>query len=126
MPRVAALSQRARAVGRERSAEAQVPVGMTKCVVRLPRNGWPVRPGVAKAGEVVEATVEISFDGGQTWPFLRGVGSHGGDYFNRRGDLVVETTLSFDVPEPDNPQRRVRATLETHVPLTTRVDLDFE
>lgn len=114
------------ASGREESQVFEVPLGFTRCVLRMPRNDWPAIDAEGKAGEVAESFAEVSFDGGATWPFVRGVGSHGGDYFNRRGDLIVETTLTFFLPQPDNPLRRIRVKLDRYHAVDTQVDLDLD
>ena len=58
----------------------------------------------SNATQHIDLKIEISFDGGATWPLVRSVGRDGGPPF---------TTASFelDIPEPLNVLRRARATL---------------
>lgn len=48
--------------------------------------------------------VELSLDGGVTWPQFREVGRQG-------GDNATEASFEWDLPEPTNPLRNIRATL---------------
>ena len=58
----------------------------------------------SNAAQHIDLKIEISFDGGVTWPLVRSVGRDGGPPF---------TTASFDmdIPQPSNNLRRARATL---------------
>ena len=48
--------------------------------------------------------LELSFDGGATWPLSRSIGRQG-------GDSSLEASFEWDLPEPSNSLRRIRATV---------------
>lgn len=135
MPRLSLIPRGTRR-GVTNTGEFPVPAGSV-AHIRMARLNWPARklPGGRRAEthaetkqiEVVECDIEISFDGGQNWRYLAGFAAPGGDIFDRRGDLVVESSLlNIPLPEPQNPSRRVRGRINCKDALDVRLDLDIE
>lgn len=103
-----------------------IPVGVTKVRLRCSRDSWPDRPGSdPREQEVVRAQIEFSMDGGSTWPFGIGFGAAGGDYFTRTGALAPYSAVAKTLPEPNNPNRRLRVSIEARSAFTSQVDVDL-
>ena len=74
------------------------------------RNHRLVRPGTPLGG------LDVSLDGGLTWQSdlgipRQGFTAQGGVVTDRRGNVIAVTVGVFPLPEPDNPNRRVRGSL---------------
>ncbi len=121
------LNSQQRDVGEFDSAAAGVAVAQGESSVRLviDRTSWPTRAGVPPESEVIRCQVWISFDNGSNWELLAGVGTEGGDYFNRFGTLVDTTTLTVGLPQPNNPSRRLRVRTNVRSRLTTACHLNL-
>ncbi len=76
--------------------------------------------------EVLRAYCWLSLDAGSTWQPFGHVGTPGGDIYDQRGDLMLETTLIADLPEPNNANRRIFITIKLLAPLETKVEIDTE
>jgi hypothetical protein len=95
---------------------------MSKVTIILRRDRWP-----DTGGEVVKASIDLSLDGGQTWisPFI-GLGAKGGDHLTKKGTLSLETKLWSKLPEPSNPDRKIRVVVQNSVYLKTAITVIFE
>ncbi len=121
----------------------EIPVGLTQVTVLAERNSWPILNGVPPDSEVLRLLVELSMDGGVTWaesltvphpeipggrivtPTSFGFGTPGGILFTFLGNEMLHTTLGpLQLPQPSNPDRKARATMEVIVPLNTQIDVD--
>lgn len=94
--------------GEYTSPEVVVPVGATSCVVGFGRDAWPVRAGVPPDNEVVRCFVSMSFDDGVTWGEIAGAGCVGGDILDSVGAVLLESQLSFSLPDETNSLRKLR------------------
>lgn len=126
MPRLVLVERALARLGAIRGGVVRVPQGLSFGTFRIPRNGWQARPGHGKDAEVIECSIELSYDGGNTWEFFVGFGAPGGDLFDRRGDLLVESSVQLSLPQPEHPNRLVRATVSCKERLDIRLDLDAE
>lgn len=59
----------------------------------------------------IRLQVELSLDGGQTYPMIFGFTTPDGVYRLRDGTIVTESLQTFDFPEPQNPNRRIRGAM---------------
>ena len=80
-----------------RSPAFTVPVGLTF-----------IRPIIDVSNQATAVSIalllELSLDGGLTWPQTRSVSRDG-------GDTATEASFEWDLPEPGNPLRSIRATV---------------
>lgn len=144
------LRDRATGIYQGASEGVRVPVGHTRFVGRVLRpnslqgeKAWPsrglggtseIRALDRKSGvnvscldtEVVRAFFFLSLDDGATWSPCGHMGTLGGDYFDRRGDLVLESRYIGELPEPLNPRRRLFAVLDLAEPLATSIEIDTD
>lgn len=129
---------------------AVVPVGDTRFRVRIRRpnsligeTDWPDRGTGGKPAklaldrlsgaqvdvldtEVIRAFIFLSLDAGSTWKQWGHIGTTGGAIFNRRGDIVLESTYTGRLPEPLNPSRILRVVLDVGEKLTTEAVIDTD
>ena len=127
MPRTSVAGRKNYKAGDVIEKTVPIPLGLTGFTLRLSRNNWPEKSGVdIKGREVIYGTVEISYDGGLTYPQGCGVGAPGGNHIMRDGSTSTETTLHQKLLEPDNPNRVARARFEVYANINTQVDLDVE
>jgi len=88
-----------------------IPVGLSDVKVTFTCVGWPDLVGL------LVARIEISFDGGVTWPEFVQVqwdGPHG----------KPAVWVRRDLKQPGNPDRFVRAVLTRAAPVTTAITLE--
>jgi len=147
------LTRQTRDIGRYESTAAGVliPLGQTFATVRLRRPNtalgetvWPTITGRPQSDnheetngrvstfygglstEVARVYLYFSRDGGASWEVCGHVATTGGDVFNRRGDLLLETTLICELPEENNPDRRLQVVLRCRVRLDTECIIDVD
>jgi hypothetical protein len=125
MPRLALISP-GRRLGVTQSSAVALPQGVSRGTFVIPRNGWAARPGSGRDAEVIDCDIEISFDSGQNWQHFAGFSAVGGDLFDRRGDLGVESLIRIGLPNPESTTRMIRASLNCKESLNVRLDLDAE
>lgn len=118
------LSRAVRAAGQHNTGVEQIPDGLTTAVVRCSRNSWTTRPGEGKDAEVIEVTVEVRSQTDPGWPFQWSFGAPGGDLFDRMGNLVVESSIKFQLPEGTG--RQIRARIEGREALDFALDIDVD
>jgi hypothetical protein len=106
------------------SPEYDFPLGMTYLWVYMTRENWPNEG----AGVAVETSwIEVSLDGGANWTRRAKGKSQGGIRFEEDG--VTEKALSgmgIFVPEPANPNRKIRAGVDVHYRLRTRIYAEWD
>lgn len=109
------------AIGTRTLGPANVPLGVT--AIELALDGAAMTDPALH----VAITLDLSLDGGATWndphpavdPFPVGMTLDGGAK-NRQGDPLAAYTIGTSLPDPTNPNRRVRATVViSGTPLTT-------
>ena len=128
MRRVAnVLDRRQRSPGQHDSNTEGVTLSRGETLVHLvlDRLGWPTRSGTPPNSEVIHAQLWISYNDGTDWEMLGGVGTEGGEYFNRFGDLQVATTMTIQLPQSNNAQRRLQVRTNVRSELTTAAHLDI-
>ena len=104
--------------GQDRSISFAIPLGATRIKALATRVNWP------DTGEpVIEAMMEISYDGGLTFPGRAGFTSYGGQSIIN-GVPVNESSIDCPLSEPDNPNRRVLIAVTTTVALRSAVRLE--
>ena len=91
-----------------------VPVGIIAVGVTINRFAWPAGTNVAAA------ELEISLDGGATWPQKVSVSMNGGK-INYKGNPDAPSGFQFGIPEPNNTQRLVRGSVTLTVALDCSV-----
>jgi len=123
VPRI--YSRRVFVKGETRSGNFSVPVGVTRFRLRLSRDDWPDIDKEGAEGEVIYAEIQFSFDGGETWPMGRGIGSHGGQHFTLQGALLPEISTAERVPQRNNPNRRIRVRIRTRKDINSQVNVDL-
>ena len=83
-----------------------VPVGLTSLALRIDATQH-MNPGV-----VFTFGVELSYDGGTTWAFAASTTREGGVAFGDQGVVENNMGLSLALDQPNNTQRRIRATVD--------------
>lgn len=102
---------------------ANVDVGYQQFLLSLTRVGWPVNGGAV----ILTIRVELSFDGGSTWPHFAELQAKGGNLvFNSTGLPITATTLRFIMPQPSNPNRKIRIVETNTVSITTAISLTID
>ena len=110
--------ERSYAVGSRQLGPVNVPDGASLAVIRFGRSAW-TDPGVR-----LNARLELSLDGGVTWcPSPNGQASWpwgvfpvkfsagGGVRNGPDGNPSTETIVRIPIPEPNNPDRKVRVSM---------------
>jgi hypothetical protein len=94
-------------------------VGQSHIVASADRNSWP-----ATGSDVISLTVNVSFDSGNAFQLLLGFTSIGGDITNPWTQIVeAQSHLAMDVPQPDSPNRQIKATATLFTGINTAVSL---
>ena len=113
----AELPPQNRTTGKYEIVERDIPLGADYIEISLSREGWTL------SATAVEASVDLSLDGGRTWisPYL-GFTAEGGVVRNK--DLVeaLHSAASRELPEPRNPNRKLRASVQINITLRTNLD----
>jgi hypothetical protein len=127
------ISRRNYAVGTHPVAPTPVPAGVARTEILIDRADW------LNAAVTMNFRLELSLDAGATWspdpsgqeafpwaPFPITFSGRGGAMPMPGGGTLANSTVSFDVPQPDNPNRQVRgsmvvegATLRTTITIRT-------
>jgi hypothetical protein len=94
-----------------------VPVGLTQVMLKVNRFAWP------SGSRVVELSLELSFDGGSTWPMKYDSALDGGQ-INYKGNTDSPSAIGFGLNSPADAQTRVRGviTLNTALDCSATVD----
>jgi hypothetical protein len=120
MAKRAAFSLENHTVGEKPPFEMPIPLGQTKYEVYASREAWPIT-----GGNVIQVTAEISFDGGENWEHLVGFTADGVDRIDPNSGLMgTESGATVTLPEPDNPNRRIRTKMNVLTPLKTAVNVE--
>jgi hypothetical protein len=104
--------------GTNTSQPTAIALGINTLRATFTRESWPVGVGV------ITCRIEISFDGGATWPEFASTTWDGGDYVDRNGNLMTSCYIQRDVKEPQNGNRQVRATFTRTVGLRTGITVE--
>lgn len=102
------------------SQDFAIPIGYDFIRITLPIRSWP-----ATNNTVVEGSIELSFDGGQTWRLrskatFPGIPATGPD-----GQPITECSLaSWGIKQTQNAQRRARVRMNVISAITTGVELE--
>jgi hypothetical protein len=113
---LATLPAQVRAAGSYALPSTLIPDGLTRLLATLARNAW------ANTGrDVIKATIEVSYDGGTTWPQAWGFTAVGG-VGTFKGQTLANSTLS--VPLKAGSGRRVRGTVVLFTSLNTAVTVE--
>ena len=81
--------------------------------------------GAAAGAAVIQCSMEISYDGGNTWILLIGFGTDGGTVKDQNGTTLA-TSHAFKKVKPERGfPRQIRAKVQTTRALTTSVTLGF-
>lgn len=91
-----------------------VPAGFSLFRLTVNRFAWPDGPGVATMH------VEVSQDNGVTWPDIASATLDGGA-IPFRGNIDPPSRVTIQLPNPENTQRRIRATVVLKAPLDCSV-----
>lgn len=101
-------------VGQSISPEINLPASASVYRYEALRRNWP-----STGGDVISITVEISLDGGLTWPY-RYAGTYvGGNWTSEDGKTGHRSGLMFSLPDIGNGNRKVRVTKNVLSTLTT-------
>lgn len=115
--------------GIQNAGPAVVDVGLTHVSVTFTREAWPAgvvwtdAAGNSFTNIVLVPRIEISYDGGLSWPDFVSSAWSGGTRINRFGQTVTSETLQRDLPQPTNPNRRIRASVQVLAPTRTAITL---
>lgn len=117
------------AAGEREFGPANVSQGVTTIKATFTRENWPLTNQTV----VLQVGIEASLDGGVTWPygaynFNKDTGQGGWvggvRVSGRTGEIITQETVAFmGIPEPENPNRRVRAFTQIVSNLRTAVTL---
>lgn len=100
---------------------ANVAIGVTKLRVTFTRENWPGD----NDDRIINVKIEGSLDGGVTYPIWGEIDFMGGVQINSRtGQVVNANWINRSMPEPNNPNRKVRATIINNQTLRTAVTLE--
>jgi hypothetical protein len=115
-----------RGQGQHLGPPMDLPIGVTRATIRVPRTQRP--EGQGKDKDVIRIVAEISLDGGATWDKHPGfeMTSAGGDIFNMRGDQFLDDVLRFKLREPENANRQLRVMLDLYIPLHVGAHVEVE
>lgn len=105
-------------VGKKSLMELFIPAGKTALRAAWTRNSW-ANPG----GEVIQMTVEISFDNGVTWPYKNTFGSRGGTGTKEDGNLTHSETY-MPLPDSGSTTRKGRVFMDNNIQLNTGLTVE--
>ena len=124
MPVLTTVAERVHLTGTQTLGPVAVPTGARQVRVRLSRVDWPVSSDAER--DIVRVSVEVSLNTGQTWRFLGGFTAEGGPVTLPNIGLVTESWGRLRLPDPSNPDRWVRARIETRERLRTALTLEVD
>ena len=93
-----------------------LPVGTTHVKLRIPCASFP-----QVTRDVLRCYIDVSMDGGRTWRQSLIWTTSGVPARNELGELSTETSGEFDIKQPENRRRMVRARLSNSERLTTKM-----
>lgn len=94
-----------------------VPAGLTQVMLTVNRFAWPV------GSRVVTLALELSFDGGSTWPMKYESALEGGKIDNK-GNPDAPSRIGFGLNSPSDSQTRVRGQIVLAVSLDCSATVD--
>ncbi len=102
------LASSAGTAGQERTyGPVAIPVGVTSVNIRMSRT-----TGALTLNEVAQVQMQYSLDAGVTWGAIHHAGMTGGDkQLLRNGEVLGYAEATWALPEPNNPNRRIRGRL---------------
>lgn len=104
-----------------KSGNIPIPLNATVARVYAHRRGWAV------GSLIMNVLVEISFDGGLTWPYWKGFGTDGGNVISTRtGNIIPHSSIPIPLAEPTNPNRVARVNFTNTRDIDTNIKLEFE
>src|SRR5512145_1320619 len=115
---LADLNSRNWPAGSNTAGPADIPQGLTRLRATFTRENWPA------GTNIVTVRIEISFDGGATWPEFAEASWNGGTRINRLGNTVTEEMIERDIKEPTNPNRMARGILTRTTGLRTGITVE--
>lgn len=107
MPTTIEILPRGLRQGLHRDIERAVPVAVTGIILRMDRDALPDVPT-----ELVRCEIQLSLDGGATWPLGWHFGVTGGVARDKQGNVVTTSSMRVRLPGVGNPARRIRASLD--------------
>lgn len=99
---------------------AALDAAWTRAQISLSRESWP-----DTGGNVVDATLEISFNGGQTWELLTSFSAAGGDALDRFGNVIPTSYVRVTLPNTGT-GRSVRGTVTNTATIRTAILIEAE
>jgi hypothetical protein len=100
------------------SQNVSLTVGQSTLLVSASRQSW-----TSIGSDVVKVEIDISFDGGTTWQLLIGFTASGGTVLDPNSVQATQSSASIGIPQPDNPNRVIRALMQTFTTLSTLVQV---
>jgi len=100
-----------------RSFEASIPINVSFVNLELTRENW------GGAGtKVISFESDLSLNGGLTWiPRFLCFGAHGGIIYDQNSVFISASSASRKIPEPSNPNRRIRVRVINTISLKTAI-----
>lgn len=84
----------------------KIPVGATKISLNIDRSD------LMDASIAIGVQLFLSLDNGKSWTFWGGFGTSGGQVIDSATDkIATSSSIGVELPEPDNPNRQIKATL---------------
>ena len=116
------MPRRVRSAGPISFGPVVIPVGLSIVTVRMARNSWADTGGI-----VAEMGIDLSLDSGKSWilDHVR-VGAVGGDLIDRKGNPITHTTATIGLPEPNNPNRKIRGRGILNASLDCSMDVEVK
>jgi cyclophilin family peptidyl-prolyl cis-trans isomerase len=91
-------------------------VNQSQVSVAADRNNWP-----DTGSDVVSVVVSLSFDNWTTQQVLAGFTAPGGNLTDPWGGSGAQSWFSVEIPQPENPNRQVKADVTTYARINTAV-----
>lgn len=119
---VAQVPSNVYAAGPRSFGPAPMALGVIEIKATFTRENWPL----TNVDPVLTVSVEASLDGGATFPFSAATTWRGGIVVNSRTGVpnASESISLRGIPEPDNPNRMIRASVDVLSQLRTAVTLE--
>lgn len=107
--------------GTRESNVVNVPVGATQISVMIPRKD------LLDSSVAVALQLFLSMDGGTSWKPHGGGGTVGGEVINSETQQVEPYSgITMGLPEPNNTQRKIMATVTTTAQVKVGLDIEFK